>query len=1283
MATDEAVPQKKRVLRIKRAATPVQPANAAPSAPAPAPVAKPAVVETIAAPASVAPASVPPVQDLPDAARVAEQVVPQNAPEAPPQSVTPPEAEATAPAPVTPHEPVPPPPPEAFATAEAIEHAQSNAASPATATDAVAEQAAATPEKVAKRGLWRRVGHAVGALATFLIIVVGVTCGAIAWQLSRGPISLDIITELVATSLEAQFGDGFDVDVQHTDLRNTPDGIVLGIEGVSVRDPAGNLVVSSPQASIGIDIKSLLTGRLQARDFQFIGLAVAVTILPNGQLTIAAVPADQEPATPPNVPAPGSATSNPPAASDQSMAQQVLGLGVFADTVAGRSGPLAILDHAAIRQGRLTLTDMRRNRSITYSDLSVNFSRPDNDQETRLVVSARGPHGTWSVTAAVIGTQGQNKRLRFATRDLAISEILGFAEPGLIPVYTDMPVSVELTADFAGDNAVMAIDGQITGGSAQIEFTDKAIKPLRIDQLQGAFAWDRERHLIALRYLDVSGGGSHLRMTGTVTPPNDTTAPWVFRLSSQDSALREESARNHQIEIDQFVMGGRIAQGFGGISIDEMNLTGPEVAITMSALVGKFEQKDGFYMRLKAQRMPAVALLSFWPPFIVPEIRAYFLTSVKGGRVDRFDYRIDFTREQFADAVANRPVPDDSVLLAIDSSDVSMIPQPGLPLFTSLDGKSRLTGRTIDVVVSKGQIPLSNNRVITLGETTFKVASINAVPPQATMTTKVKGGVDAFAELFQSEFLKPFYPPPFTPTQVKGQLEGNLNVGFPLIENPPVEAVSVLATGAISGLVVDRVVGRDKLENGQLTFVVDKSGLLVKGDARIGGMQSTLELKHPKGIEFADINLSGQIDEAARSRKGFKFGNQLTGAIGVKVQAKEFGGPKQVTNVELDLTKTGINGVIPGWVKPVGKAGKATFKLSTGPNDSMVFEDLVLDGGNGVSAKGDVTLGADGELNAAKLSTLKISPGDSMTLDASRKDNVLKLSIKASTIDLRPELKTSFAPAPAGPGSPANADIDLELKATAASGFNNEAITNLDVKLSQRDGAWRDLKLNGKLGKASVIGQNARNEEGLPVIAIETTDAGALLRYLDLYRRMVGGNMLLQFAGKNDDMKGGIIIRQFALRDDPALANVAAKSKAAGRETISDATEVPFTKLRADFAFESGRMTLKDATLSGPQVGGTVEGTLDFNKDRADLSGTFVPAYGINNAFNHIPIVGQLLGGKDEGLFAINFRVTGALSSPTVSVNPLSAVAPGFLRKFFGVWGSGDDAAQETKPAPR
>ena len=67
-----------------------------------------------------------------------------------------------------------------------------------------------------------------------------------------------------------------------------------------------------------------------------------------------------------------------------------------------------------------------------------------------------------------------------------------------------------------------------------------------------------------------------------------------------------------------------------------------------------------------------------------------------------------------------------------------------------------------------------------------------------------------------------------------------------------------------------------------------------------------------------------------------------------------------------------------------------------------------------------------------------------------------------------------------------------------------------------------------------------------------------------------------------------------------------------------------------------------------------------------DLSGTVVPSYTVNQVLGNIPILGGLLtGGKDEGLFAANYKMNGSLEDPKVDVNPLSILAPGILRRLF------------------
>jgi hypothetical protein len=61
-----------------------------------------------------------------------------------------------------------------------------------------------------------------------------------------------------------------------------------------------------------------------------------------------------------------------------------------------------------------------------------------------------------------------------------------------------------------------------------------------------------------------------------------------------------------------------------------------------------------------------------------------------------------------------------------------------------------------------------------------------------------------------------------------------------------------------------------------------------------------------------------------------------------------------------------------------------------------------------------------------------------------------------------------------------------------------------------------------------------------------------------------------------------------------------------------------------------------------------------------------VPIYALNNLLSRVPLIGELLGGgKNGGLVGVTFQVKGPTTAPTVTVNPMSAVAPGFLRRMF------------------
>lgn len=103
-----------------------------------------------------------------------------------------------------------------------------------------------------------------------------------------------------------------------------------------------------------------------------------------------------------------------------------------------------------------------------------------------------------------------------------------------------------------------------------------------------------------------------------------------------------------------------------------------------------------------------------------------------------------------------------------------------------------------------------------------------------------------------------------------------------------------------------------------------------------------------------------------------------------------------------------------------------------------------------------------------------------------------------------------------------------------------------------------------------------------------------------------------------------------------------------------------------NFSLRNGRLVMDDAQVRGPAMGVTLNGSVDLKASELRLNGVYVPAYGLNNAFSRIPIVGTIVGGRrDQGLLGVTFRVSGKMSSPLLTVNPISAIAPGIFRRIF------------------
>jgi hypothetical protein len=130
-----------------------------------------------------------------------------------------------------------------------------------------------------------------------------------------------------------------------------------------------------------------------------------------------------------------------------------------------------------------------------------------------------------------------------------------------------------------------------------------------------------------------------------------------------------------------------------------------------------------------------------------------------------------------------------------------------------------------------------------------------------------------------------------------------------------------------------------------------------------------------------------------------------------------------------------------------------------------------------------------------------------------------------------------------------------------------------------------------------------------------------------------------------------------SILDEGGVAKAADAAKQGG---------IAFDKVRVPFEYHEGLLTFDDVTAKGTLLAVTLEGTVDENSEAVDLMGVISPAYAITGILDNIPVLSELLsGGKGEGILAMTFKIDGSLDEPDFSVNPLTLLAPGILRKIF------------------
>jgi hypothetical protein len=1122
---------------------------------------------------------------------------------------------------------------------------------------------------------WLR-GLAFGGIAALALLCVAL--GVFFAMLSQGPISLTWLTPRIVAALDERFAGQFAFQLRGASLTNSDSGPTLSVDDLVVKE-SGRAVLAAPRAVLSIDWPSLLLGHIKPRRLEALDLDLRLSLQADGTMAFSA---GADPLTTPKIAPPAASAAPAPAMAPERVALLKTGaaaLRSLMDFATSPNSPVGTLDRLGLLQGRLTIDDRTVDRVIVYKDVAISLTK--SEEAMRFSLAATGPSGRWTATAAARGAPGQSRSFVARVRDLRIDEIAligGFRTTGFD---TDAPLGVDMSFSLSRDDIVLDAKGAFEIGKGFFRLDEPDHEPVMIQRIAGQAAWSRHERKVVIAPLQFKAGGFDMALAGEAAPPAELPPgadpgadAWMIALRLvKPTQITPERAGEMTVPIEEGQLEARLMAGQGRVLADRFAFSGPDLRVAATgALIYRGETRVSYTLDVEDTQIRALSRL--WPTHVAAGVRTWFVDHVPAGVIRRAHGAGAFDDAALTAMRYERPPPDDSVEVTGEIVNASVVEVlPGMAPLTGIDGRLRITGRTSSFDASSGALEPAPGRKLAIEQGRFSVADNALRPTPAVLDLKVAGSVEAVADVLAIPAIASHASIPVDPGAIKGQIDGRLKIDFEIGEKARDEMTTFAIDATASNLVIERLIGKERLEGATLRVLADRSGLQVSGGGRIYGAPATLDVRRGFGETGpAQAQVTFTFDDAARQRAGYAMGG-VAGPVSAVVKTPL---PVEDLNahIELDFTRAVFDNPIPGMTKPAGRPARASFMLVK-RGDGIALDQFSFEAGS-AQAQGLIELSKEGALRGARLAPVRLSPGDDMRLDISRVGDAIKVVARGSNWDARPMLGSlirSGADKPlSGVGKSSGDDIDLEFKSPIVTGHGKQILSNVDFRLSSKGGRPRFVSLTGSFGREQLAVALSRGQNSNPMIEISTNDAGSLLAFVDIYRKMESGVLNANVELGQNGAEGMIRVRDFFLKGEPTIRQLMAQGgvqRADDRGNIRfDPDSVRIGRLQSGFTWSGGRLSVREGVMSGPEIGMTFDGFIDFPRDRLDLAGSYVPAYALNSLLSNIPVLGFVIaGGQHEGIFALSYRLTGSLSSPVVNVNPLSAIAPGMIRKIMGV----------------
>ncbi|KWV51042.1 hypothetical protein AS026_06860 [Rhizobium altiplani] len=1087
------------------------------------------------------------------------------------------------------------------------------------------------------RSRMRKTAGATGGCIAVILFVLAAIVFTVESGIFDGP-----LTRQAQAALNSAIGPRYRAEVGSTAIRFTSNlRLALEARNVNMIDEKSGQHLSTTHAMrMALDPLQLFRGRIAIAQIEAEDIALDTALLPSGKpLKLDDVRIDEIPAA---MEAAFAQLDMIDSFVERGGTRSVKLSGIDIKLADTANGPLSIvinsLDFTRTRQGALALD----------GEVAINGKAA-----TLSVITERTGERTSKLTGQLAGVDLGPFTLKRNVQGQIRQGIDGSGDVTISAVRTGDQAEPALGASVDLEPGQFYMDGdqqELSGGRINLAYDfDKQKLEIAKSRVQfGATSVPLTGALIDLDKIDAAAGkgfGIDLLVSGgTAAPTASGEQPLAFDIQATGRYL----VTDRELEFPNMRVSSPAGGLFGSLHV-RLGDVSPEISFAG-----------------QSQQLQTTAVKQLWPFWMASKGREWVQRNLFGGTVTDASISVFIPFGRLDEAVGKGLKLDkNQIRIAFDIADTRMNVAGDIPPIRDMNAHFDLSGPRATISIKSGTAFFPSGRSVNVGEGTFVLPSTYDKPLMAELNLPISGAADAVGELLTYKPIQVLQRAGFVPEDLRGKVSAKVQARIGLISSqnpPPAEWKAVLQ---LQDLDVAKPFSGRKITGLDGVLNADPKQVSLDGKGLIDGIPAGIKLVEPTD-KSSNVQPQQTITATLNNDQREKVLPGLNDIVdgSVDVELNRIDQDRQAVTVDLGRARLSLPWI--GWSKGGGIGATATFEAS-GPADNTELKNFVLKG-DGFGANGSLVIGK-GNLVKADFDSVKLSSLDDFSVSVKRGKGGFDVSVSGESADARPiiaRLKSS-----SGGDSDHSGSISVRAKLGRVVGFNDEKLRNAEMTYVSSGGRLQTLNFTGVTDSGEAF---VAQTKGNGVINVTSGDAGSVSRFADLYQHMMGGLLNMQIRlGAGDNWDGSIDIRRFSLVNEQRLHSIVSTPVGEEQRSLNsavkrniDTSAQRFQRGFARIVSQNGVVSIENGVVRGDQVGAVFQGMVRDQRGRMDMTGTFMPAYGLNRLFAELPLIGIILGnGTDRGLIGITFKLTGKLESPDLIINPLSIIAPGVFRNIF------------------